>query len=404
MYDEVTIGARLRALRRWRGMSLRTLADLADLSQGFLSKVENGKQPLDRRSHIAAVAQALQVSETDLMGGPHLTQDPVQSGPHVHIPALRVALQTNGIKASATDRARPLAELVVEVRDGLEPLRRACDYVAIGERLPAVLDELYVHTAEPADELAQRTALETLVEACVCATFTAKNLGYPDLAYMAAAQAADAASHLAEPAQIGKAAFLRMQTVPKAPQARTLLMAERAADALEPHVNAPGAVEALGMLALTASLTAATCYDKAGAEHWLAEAARLAARVPDKPLTNWQSFSTANVGVWRVTVEVERGASGASVLKLAESVDETSLGRSSRRAAFLADVGRGLARDRRTQAEALRWLKRAEAVAPQRIRNNAAVRETVGVMLQQAREAAVGRELRGMAARMGVPH
>jgi transcriptional regulator with XRE-family HTH domain len=71
--DEVTIGARLRTLRRWRGMTQGELAGLAALSQSFVSLVENGQRSLDRRSYIAAIAAALRVSETDLVGGPHLS-------------------------------------------------------------------------------------------------------------------------------------------------------------------------------------------------------------------------------------------------------------------------------------------------------------------------------------------
>ena len=81
--DEVTIGARLRTLRRWRGKSQVELAGLAGLSPSFLSMVETGQRPLDRRSHIAALASALKVSETDLVGGPHLTADPSQADPHM---------------------------------------------------------------------------------------------------------------------------------------------------------------------------------------------------------------------------------------------------------------------------------------------------------------------------------
>jgi hypothetical protein len=54
--------------------------------------------------------------------------------------------------------------------------------------------------------------------------------------------------------------------------------------------------------------------------------------------------------------------------------------------------------------QALSWLLQAETVAPQRIRNNTHVRETVAVMMEQEKVAAMGRELRGLAARMGIPH
>lgn len=58
---EITIGARLRSLRRWRGKTQVELAGLAGLSPSFVSMVENGQRPLDRPSHIAALASALKV-------------------------------------------------------------------------------------------------------------------------------------------------------------------------------------------------------------------------------------------------------------------------------------------------------------------------------------------------------
>ena len=102
---------------------------------------------------------------------------------------------------------------------------------------------------------------------------------------------------------------------------------------------------------------------------------------------------------------VERGEAGPTMLKLAEQVTLDGLDKqSSRRADFFADVGRGLAREPRTRGEAVRWLRRAEEAAPQRIRNSAPARETVAYLLNRARAAAGGPELRGMAARMGLPH
>lgn len=99
--DGITIGARLRTLRRWRGLTQVELAGLAGLSPSFLSMVEHGQRLLDRRSHIAAVASALRVSESDLIGGPHLSADPMQSDPHTIIPSLRVALMTNNLPEPA---------------------------------------------------------------------------------------------------------------------------------------------------------------------------------------------------------------------------------------------------------------------------------------------------------------
>jgi transcriptional regulator with XRE-family HTH domain len=405
MFDDVTIGARLRILRKWRRLTLTELAGLSGLSPSFISMAERGERFLDRRSHIAALAAALKVSETELVGGPHLSADPLQADPHTAIPALRVALETNSLNNPLCERARPLPQLLTEL-DQIQPLFASCDYIRLGQRLPALIDELHIHTAEPANEAAYRLALETLLEACVFATFRSKDLGYHDLAHLAATRASEAAQQLDDPIALGKAAYLRIQTMPRAGSwERALVAAERAAATLEPHVHDQLGQQVLGMLTLSASLAAASTHQSQTAAHWLHEAGQLAEQVPDSPEKNWSCFSTSNVNVWRVTVAVEHGEAGGTVLELAGAVDREKMAhRRSRYASFCADVGRGLAREPRMRDEAVQWLRRAEEAAPQRIRNSAPARETIAVMLKQAMAAAGGRELRGMAARMGVPH
>lgn len=299
-----------------------------------------------------------------------------------------------------------MPELMSVVDDQMTPLRKVGNYVSIGRLLPDVLDELHYHVAEPADEAIQRQALESLVEACACATFMAKHLNYPDLAHLAARRAWEAASLLDDPIACGKANFVWLHTLPRAGSLpRNLAAAERAANQLEPYAHDPLDLSVLGMITLTASLTAASLQRGDTAAHWLDQACDIATRVPDTPADNWQSFSATNVSIWRVTVGVERGETGGTVRELAEHVSLDRLeARSSRRAGFFLDVGCGLAREPKTRAEAVRWLRRAEETAPQVIRNSAAARETVAYLLGRATAAAGGRELRGIAARMGVPH
>lgn len=288
--------------------------------------------------------------------------------------------------------------------ESLEPLRRAGDYAELGRQLPDVIDELHYHVAASGEE-ARRIALLSLVDACVCAAILAKDLNYADLAQLAAGRAADAAARIDDPVAVGKASFAWLHTLPRAGSLdRNLAAAERAAGRLEPHAKDPEGLAVLGMIALMASLTAATL--QAGTTtHWLESAADLAGRVPDLPMANWQSFSATNVGIWRVAIGVERGETGGAVRELAGQVRLNHLGpRSTRRASYLADVGRGLAREPRTRQEAVGWLRKAEDAAPQRIRNSPAARAAVTYLLDRATATAGGRELRGMAARMGLPH
>lgn len=382
------------------------LAGLADLSPSFVSMVEHGTRMLDRRSHTAALAHALRVSETDLVGGPHLSADRLQSDPHMAIPPLRVALQTNSLSRPAVDVARPLADLHSLVFGTIEPLRRVCDYVGVGELLPDCIDELYRHVADPTDEAAQQLALETLIEACVIASAVSKELNYLDLAYLAAQRAEETALLLGDPVQKGKADFMWLLTLPRAGSwDRNLIAAEQAANDLEPYARDPLSKQVLGMLTLTASLSAASVQKGGRASFWLDEAEKIGTQVPDEPMHNWQCFSATNVHIWRISVGVERGESGGTLLELAKPVNLDLLEqKASRRAGFFSDVGRGLAREPRMRQEAVRWLRKAEDTAPQRVRNSVAVRETVAYLLGRATATAGSRELRGMAARMGVPH
>ncbi|MGH3814546.1 MAG: hypothetical protein ACRDUV_19190, partial [Pseudonocardiaceae bacterium] len=71
-------------------------------------------------------------------------------------------------------------------------------------------------------------------------------------------------------------------------------------------------------------------------------------------------------------------------------------------AEFWAAVGRALVAGKKTRDKAVRVLVHAEQLAPQRIRHDVLVRETVAGLLRQARRDAGGRELRGLAWRMGI--
>jgi transcriptional regulator with XRE-family HTH domain len=401
--DTGTIGARLRELRRWRRMTLAEVSGLAGISAAYLSMAERGLRSLDRRSMISALAAALRVSETELTGGPHLGTDPLQSAPHAAIPGLRVSLAMNAVGEPAVDRARPLDELLAEL-DPLRSAHAAGDYMRIGDALPCLIDELYLHVSDPADEAAKILAAGALADACRWASSMCHNLRYADLAQIAARSAVDVARLTDDPVRMAAARYEQIGTGPRVWD-RSLMMAERAAAELEPYARDETAFQVLGMLALRCALLAATMQNGALAEHWLGEARALADRVSDDdPARNWEWFGATNVAIWQVAIAVERGESGRAVLELASAADPAKLIVATRRGALYLDVGRGLARDQATREEAAVWLRRAENAAPQWFRNYPAAREAVAFLLTRARATAGGRELRGMAARMGVPH
>jgi hypothetical protein len=84
-------------------------------------------------------------------------------------------------------------------------------------------------------------------------------------------------------------------------------------------------------------------------------------------------------------------------------VDVSALSAAERRGMFYGDLARGLAQDRTTRLRAVEMLRAAEQAAPQRVRTNPYIREVILDLLRHARGDVVGRELRGMAYRAGLP-
>lgn len=92
--DARTIGRRLRQVRHARRKSLRVVAELAGISAGHLSRIENGERALDRRSLIVALADALQISPAELTSLP--VPAPVNGSTDSAVDAVRVALLAAG--------------------------------------------------------------------------------------------------------------------------------------------------------------------------------------------------------------------------------------------------------------------------------------------------------------------
>ena len=401
MQDEPNIGARLRVLRKWRGLTLIELAELSGVSKSQISAVERGARLLDRRSHIAGLAGALRVSETELTGLPHISPDPEQSAPHGVVPLLREALTGNTFDDPAVDRARPLAELEALLNGKLAKLNSEANFARRGQLAAPVFDELHFHIAT-GDEASKRHALRLLTEACEAVGMTLQYLGYRDLAYFAASRAMEAARLLDDPVISGQVAYLRFQLMPKPTSwNRPLEVASQAAAHLQPHVGSTRiATETYGMLHLSAGLAAAAVNNaNLATEHY-----EMAVELGEKTGDNhdaWSAFGFTNVGIWGVAIAMELGDYEEAVER-STKVNPSRLLHRERQAVFHADTGRALAHLRGQERNAVEQLQKAETIAPQRIRNSGTVQETITYLLNKHMRTSPGVELRGMATRMGV--
>jgi hypothetical protein len=219
---------------------------------------------------------------------------------------------------------------------------------------------------------------------------------------MAAKAAQRCAEELQSPQWRGYTTWLRGVTTGSLSRSQQYRRAVAMADDLRPSLDDPEVIQAYGQLHLSAALAAAAQVDRDTAMTHLDEAAAIADRLDVEVGTFakvW--FGRTNVGIWRTTIGLELG-DGATVAEVARDLRVEGIPSPARRAVFYANVGRSLLPEAATRDTGLKLLLRAETLAPQHIRHDVFLREAIGDQLRTARRDANGRELRGLAYRMGI--
>lgn len=388
-----TSGTRIREIRTWRGKSLRVVAGLAGISAGYLSRVERGKRALDSRRLLFALADALQVAPSDLTGQPYPPTDAGESAGHAATQALRALLRDAEIGELATDETHLLYELE-RATDAADAASAASDYAALGDLVPGLLGALYA----PRD--AERQARNRLlVRALHDAFYLAKDLGHGDLAWSVSGHLERAALDLGEPTWGAVAGFVRSHAVVgEKSRQRALQLAQHAAELVSPDHGDAGQV--YGMCHLSAALHSAAAGNPSAVQAHLDEAVDVAGHTGDGQFAGLK-FGPTNVGAWHLAVHLELGDPGRAI-EHARAVDVTALPSAGRQATFYSDLGLALARLRGREPQAVEAIRRAEELAPSRVRTRPAVRSVVTELLNRTRRASTGRELRGLAYRMGI--
>ncbi len=399
--DEAKVlGRRLRELRCWRGLTLREAAGLAGLSFSFWGQVERGDKPVTKRRTLEGLAGALRVHPTELTGQPWIPQDLVGAQAQAALDAIETALECYQLGVDPEVPVRPWPQIQADLDRLVMITHATSDHAAMGELASVLLGELhggYVRLPRQ-----RREVLMVLMMAYTSALWSAQRLGGRGLPSLAAGAVQQCAEILDDPVWLGYAAWLRGNATGRLDRAAQYRRSVAAADTLTSRLDSSDAVQACGMLHLSAALAAGTQADHATAATHLDEASTLAARM-DTEVGTWAHlwFGPTNVGIWRTSLAVEIGEHGQAI-EAAKTVHPELLPGNVRQAEFWAEVGRALVAEKKTRDKGIRVLLHAEQLAPQRIRHDLLVREVVASLLRQARRDAGGRELRGLAWRMGV--
>jgi transcriptional regulator with XRE-family HTH domain len=390
--DARMIGRRVRQIRHARRKSLVVVAGLAGMSKSELSRIELGQRALDRRSKIVALANALQVAPSELTT---VDVPPPGDGEGEAVQAVRRAL-------IAVSRHRPGGQ-VVDV-EGLHSRVRAaaeagrqCRHAEVGAALPLLIRDLHTSIATGRD-VAELLDLAVMLHVQGTYAWLADMGARVELRSLASLVARQAAEHRDEPTMLGLAVFgdgLVLLADGEFELARAEL------DAVTVPTNTPESMQLAGMLALCRSLVAAADQRPADVEAALDHASELAERT-GQGNAYWLGFGPTNVGFWRLAATVEAGDHERAVA-VAEGLNPRAHPYRSRQAAYWMHYGRALARLRGRQDDAVLALRRSEMLYAPRMQRNPFVREVLGELLARSRRDAVGRELRGMAYRAGLP-
>lgn len=391
-----TVGERVRSWRRRRGgMSQKLLADMSGLSQAYISQIESGQRPLDRKSTQAAVASALNISVPQLLGQPTDDADPMRDRAMVHVPTIRDVLIELAHGERRTPQRDPdvLRAAVAEVTE----LRNAADYAALAPLLPDLLLDLAGHGGVVAPEM---------VETLFAARFALKTMGCPDLAREAARIGVRIAAEHDDPVWLGQATYSLVQSFPVQSAPLGYKLMTRAANDLE-AMAARGGQEMFGCLHILAGFEAAIALRADDAAAHLDVAAGVARTLGEPERRshlsagwngNW--FGPSQVEVWRVAVAAELGDTG-SAINVTRSIDLSALPVPNRHVYYWIDLARALAAGDR-DVEAMHALGRAERAAPQHFRFSRVAQDLVTTLIARAKRRAVGAELVALARKLGL--
>ncbi|MFI1380934.1 helix-turn-helix domain-containing protein [Embleya sp. NPDC020886] len=370
---DLSIGQRVKALRKERGIDRRAMATALDRSPDWMRSVEDGRRQLDRFSTILTIADLLGVSLLDLVGTPHreARRDEAPRGLDA-VPTLRRALLRHQL-GQPTGAPRNLADIHLDTLTA-HRYRANARFGELGLLLPALIDDASTAAAGLAGD--ERLAAAGFLSSCLAdAAMMAKKLGAIDLATIAARQAADAAIDAESPLLSLAAAWTQAEVCMSAGATSEADATIRTAlDRLDGMLGDDMAVWSLwGTLHLVAAVGAAQWCERRDAEQHLAEARRAAERTGER--NDFETaFGPANVALLGVSARLELGDGRAS-LEATRGVDLARLPKE-RKARRYIDIGRAHAQDSDDEAS-MRALLEADRIAPEYVHAHPLVRDMV---------------------------
>ena len=388
-----TVGRRARQIRYARKKSLRVVAGLAGMSKTKLHLIETGQRALDSRSETAALANALQVAPSDLTSLD--VPAPGNGDTDVAVEAVRLALMAVNHRHPGGE-VLPVGALREQV-GALVGVGSEGDQESTGRELPVLIRNLHTSVAAGRD-VTELLDLAVLLHTQGTIGWLRTAGASVDLREQAAVLARRAAEERDTPAVMGLATAGAVRVMIST---GAFDLAQAELDSVTVPTSTPESMQLGGMLALYRAELAAADSRPGDIDPALEHADELAERTGEGN-AYWLGFGPTNTGFCRTSVALDMKDYDQAVAA-AEGVNPEQHSNRSRRAAYWVYYGRALARIRHRQDDAVRAFRKAELIVPHRVQRDPFARDVLAELVAHSRRDAVGRELRGMAYRAGLP-
>jgi transcriptional regulator with XRE-family HTH domain len=394
--DGLTIGQRLRVIRNARHKSLRVVAGLAGMGKSRLSQIERGEVALDSLSEILALAEALQISPSELIRLP--VPAPANGQTDSAIKAVFLALMA-ARRNRPGGQVLPVEALRARVMATVDAHNRCDRGGDVGAALPALIRDLHTSIAAGRDVAALLDLAVFLHANATLGWLRNVALAAVELREMAAELALHAAERRDTPEARGLAVWGGLYVMVTA---GAVDLARAELDSVSVPTRTPEGMQLEGTLALCRSFLAAVDSRPGDVDAPLDYAAELAARTGEINAYGL-GFGPQDVGQWRMRALLETG-DHESAVHVAEGLrPQTHLLRA-RQADYWVSYGQALARTRKRQDDAVRAFRCAEMISPHALLRHAITREVLAGLLGRVRhDSPAGCELRKMADRAGLP-
>ncbi|MGH3686592.1 MAG: helix-turn-helix domain-containing protein [Pseudonocardiaceae bacterium] len=399
-----TIGRRLRQVRKRRDKSLRVIAGLAGMKRMTLSRIERGERAVTL-SELVALAGVLEIAPSELTALPV----PAPANGHTDSTTEAVRLAVDAVEAN---HPGGLVLPVAVLRDQVARIhqhQRACRFTEVATDLPGLIRNLhttlatganhtelldlaiYLHTLVTRLWLWHSSAPEDLIRRVV---FVAQRL----------AQEGDKVSSLAVAEySVADALIIGGALEPGRAKLDSLTLPPITAGTAGFVATATGCHAAAAVLAgrpgeATAPMEAAVEIAGQFEVDFLSPVPE-----PTDAGTDRFRFGSLDAATLRMWVAFETGEPDRAV-SVAQDNIQPQRHPLQAQVRYWTYYGRALARLRGRHDDAVRALRRAEAIHPHRVQRDPFVREVLAELLTRTRrDSPAGRELRAMAYRAGVP-